>query len=379
MRHSNIRLSLLVGVVAFLPATFDGERTALADTPTTQLRPAANPGSLASGAYFLLLYPKRMDGKPISAKRPGVVPVVVKTDGKTVVIGGKYLQMTGTNENGNLKLTHQPGASLSFTGNTFNGYAASGTFTGGSEGNFEGSFALATVSGGGYGFLDNGTGGGISGARTPGSKGGFGGSQPAGSNRRWGYDGPGLNMDGNGRSQNGFSIPGSSGANADGWKDGLNITGSKSADKGTNPNGVGSKKAAADAFANSGSGSIAAPSVSTNDGGWVDWVKCAFVACGPAPAPATDTPPGSGKPDAGGFQAGDWEPMGGDTSPGQKPKTGNGQDQGQGSTTVGSKLHLPLGGGDASDFFKPNPGDILNTNKLFNGASDPVRGANFGR
>ena len=375
MRHPILGFSLVVGVAVLLPPSWDGEKEAQADVSVVR----GNPGSLVSGAYFLLLYPKKMGGKTINARRPGILPVDIKTDGKTIVIGGKYVQMTGHNEGGSLRVTHLAGVSLTLQGNTFNGYAASGTFSGGAEGNFEGSFALSTVSGGGYGFLDNSSGAGVSWQRSPGAKAGLSGYQPAGSNKQWGYDGPGLNMDGGGRSENGFSIPGMSGANADGgkgWTSGLNITSGQQS--GSDANAPGSQKAAADRFA----ASAPPPSapLATNDGGWCDWVKCAFIACS---APPSTGGSGTGttpiKPDAGGFQAGDWEPMGGDTSPGQKPKTGNGQEQGAGSSTLGSALHLPLGGGDPGDFFKPAPGDVLNTNKLFNGASDPTRGANFGR
>lgn len=351
----------------------------------TVVPPPGKANSLVSGAYFLLLAPKKLGGQEIRAQRPGVLPITIKTDGKSIVVGGPAVQMTGTIRDGSMSLTHAPGTSLVLTGNTFNGYAASGTFRGGAPGNFEGTFALATVSRGGYKFLTQGAGAGINLGRAGG--GSNLGAYAAPGSGSWGYEGPGLNIGGNGRSDSAFAQPGF-GYAADGkdgkdskgnksWSSGLDITGGTPSGGSSGSSGggdqPGTKKQAKENFDKSGTGAQAAPSVATNDGGFVDAVKCAFIACSPAPGEGGgDTGTAPIKPK---FDAGDWEPMGGDTSPGQKPNTGNGQDKGGGSSTAGSALHRPGTGGDPSDFFKPQGGDVLNTNRLFNGASDPPRGA----
>lgn len=390
MRSSRICLALLAGLALQVPLTNVHEATVAAAEPApkkfTKLI-AGNPRSLVSGSYLLFLNPKKIGGKMVITRRPGILPVSIKTDGKVIVLGGRFApQMTGTIVEGKLALTHIPGTSLTLNGATFNGYAASGTFSGGGEGNFEGTFGLVTASRGGRDFMNNFTGAGVTWERGPTLEGALKGSLPNGVNGHWGYDGPGLNMNGmGGGSQSAFQLPGSlngNNANGDDWswssaKGDLDLT--KGGSKGGTEGGHSQREAKA-RFDNS-----CPPKDPDNDplpvntGSAGDEVYCFFVACAPAPAGGGDID--GGGTDGGKFTAGDWEPAGGggDTSPGQTPNTGNGQEQGSASANGGNALRMPSHGGDPGDLFKPGPGDILNANKLFNGSADPVRGVNFGR
>lgn len=410
MRSAHIVFSLLIGVAVGLPVLVDSS-TAAADVKPT----AGSPKALVSGAYFLLLHPKQANGATLRTQTKVLAwPVVLKTDGSTVVMGGKHgAQMTGSIGNGAVNFTHAPGKTFTLTGTTFNGYAASGTFSMGTPGQVvTGTWGLVTFSKGGLNFVGSSRAPGVLGNNRTGvgSTSGFGSSLPGGVSGSWGYDGPGF-------TGGGLTGPnmGTYGANAKGkglqnWADtpaggggssGLS-TGSKETPSNSGGGGlVDSIERAYDDFVgvgkkddtgSKGGSSSGGSSGGSSSSGFVDSVgkaasaaadsvldaaeaACQWVgACAP-PAGGSSSSSSSGSSGAGGsggFEAGDWEPAGGDTSPG-KPNTGNGQDQGSGGSG-GGVLRTPMGAGDpASDWFGRNSGDILNTNKLFNGAADPPR------
>ena len=347
-----------------------------ADADTTKLPPQASPKSLASGAYILVMSPKKLGGSEVKTVRPIALPVVVKTDGKTLVIGGKYApQLTGTISEGKiaLKQVSGTGGSLAMDGSTFNGYAASGSFKLAQAGSFEGTYALVTVSKAGVQFM-NARGAGVGQNRGQLTGSGMSGYLPSGVSGSWGYDGPGYSGNGFGGNNNGFALPGSvNGNNAFDWSHPID-----SLEKALNDKDDTSSKP------------ITPSKPAPGDPGSVGAARAAFEKTAPAKddcwffcGGSSDTSSSSSSSTTGGvktgFTAGDWEPVGGDTSPGQKPKTGNGQDTGNGNQNAGAVIKPLSTGGDPSELFQPKTGDILNGNKLFNGASDPPRGANFGR
>lgn len=431
MRSKAILLSFVVANAFALSFVLDSS-SALADTKPT----AGNSKTIVSGAYLLLLNPKSAGGNALPSRtKPVVFPVVVKTDGSKLVIGGKYApQMTGAISGGSVSAAHTPGKTFTMSGSTFNGYSASGTFALGSGARtVSGTWGLVTLSKGGVGFVGNRAAAGVLGNNRTGigSSSGFGRNLPGGVSGSWGYDGPGFT----GGGSSGPNL-GSYGANMEGgngklkdWGGSGSSSGSSSSSSSssrTNTGGNGNSGSSNSSFSNAynsftsvgasdgtNSGSTnGSKSGGSNSGGktnsssdsssssWLSGIEeeashladdvsddltsiCqAFGGCSDKSGSGGGNSGGTsgGKGSTGGFEAGDWEPAGGDTSPGQKPKTGNGQDQGAGGSSGGA-LRAPSGGGDPiGDWFGAASGDILNSNKLFNGAADPPRaGTSFVR